>query len=45
MRNLIRLLTVLLILQATVLGYSLYLLNSMESTNDCASLVDSQGEE
>ena len=45
MRNLMRLLTVMLILQATVLGYSLYLLNNMESTIDCASLVDSQGEE
>ena len=44
MRNLMRLLTVMLILQATVLCYSLYLLNSME-TIDCASLVDSQGEE
>ncbi len=45
MRNLMRLLTVMLILQATVLCYSLYLLNSMESTIDCASLVDAQGEE
>jgi len=45
MRNLMRLLTVLLILQATVLCYSLYLLNSKESPIDCASLVDSQGEE
>ena len=45
MRNLMRLLTVMLILQATVLCYSLYLLNTMESPIDCASLVDEKGEE
>lgn len=47
MNNLMRALAVILILQATVLCYSLYIITTKETPNtiDCTSLVDIHGEE